>query len=265
MRDKVTLQGLFGRVLYPLPFALCPLTFALALLASAQAPEPPKPPLNGQALPGVVELLAVGPGEHAQNSVCEATGFLVNEEGYLVTNAHVVEELRSCLSKIPGGKILAKLPTPGETFARGFTCDVVGIEEVHDLAVLKMLRPLSADAPAPPAYASLDPREVREGTAVTVTGHPAFAWQPFTQSGQVVWRGTLRLGEKSVETTGVLVFNIPLRPGNSGSPVYLESGGVVGVVVQRDETRRDHAVAIAIRFVIDLLERCGVKWHAQAP
>jgi len=37
------------------------------------------------------------------------------------------------------------------------------------------------------------------------------------------------------------------------------------VVVQGDETRRAHAVAIAIRYVIDLLDRCGVKWHAQVP
>jgi serine protease Do len=207
----------------------------------------------------VVELLAVGPGAEGKNRECAATGFLVNADGYLVTNAHVVEDLEHCLGEVPDGKILAKFSAPGETIARGFSCDVVGVDEVHDLAVLRMIRPL---APATTTYTTLDSQELPVGTAVSVTGHPEFAWQPLTQFGQVVWRGAYRLGPKSAATTEVFVVNIPLRRGNSGSPVYLESGGVVGVVVQSDEMRRAHSVAISIRHVIELLNGYGVKWHA---
>lgn len=242
-------------------FAFCHLTFAFcfALVAPPQAPPNPEGPQSDKALPGVVELLAVGPGKNSRNRECAATGFLVNQDGYLVTNAHVVEDLQQCLSGVSDGRILAKLPAPGETVARGFACDVVGIDEVHDLAVLRMIGPLASTTRT---FSYLDVQEPPVGTAVSVSGHPEFAWQPLTQFGQVVRWAALRLGQKSAQTTRVFVVNIALRPGNSGSPVYLKSGGVVGVVVQSDGTRRNLSVAISTQHVVELLGSYGVEWHA---
>jgi len=263
-----TLPPQRGKLLvWLLTASFCPLPFVsgFAFLSGAQAPGRAGPKPSERTLLGVVELVAVGPGERARNRACAATGFVVNEDGYLVTNAHVVKDLQGCLSKNPGGKILAKFPAPQESFARGLPCEVVAVEEVHDLAVLKLTVPLPAGAPASPSYECLDAREVPEGTAITVAGHPEFAWRPHTQAGQVVWSGTYQLDEKSAATTEVIGINVPLRPGNSGSPVYLESGGVAGVVVSRDETQRGQSVAIAIRYVTDVLDRYSVKWHGCGP
>jgi len=246
-------------------FCPLPLVSGFVFISRAQAPGRAGSNPSERTHLGVVELLAVGPGERARNRACAATGFVVDEDGYLVTNAHVVKDLQGCLGKSPGGKILAKFPAPGESFARGLPCEVVAVEEVHDLAVLKLTLPPSDGARASPSFECLDAREVPEGTAVTVAGHPEFAWRLRTQSGQVVWSGTYQLDEKSAATTEVIGLDIPLRPGNSGSPVYLESGGVGGVVVSRDETRRGHSVAVAIRYVTDLLDRYGVKWHSCGP
>jgi serine protease Do len=244
-----------------LTFAFCPLTFAFCF--ALLTPPQPLPHVQAQQgdreLAGVVELLAVGPGKDSRNRECAATGFLVNPDGYLVTNAHVVEDLQQCLGGVSDGRILAKLPAPGETVARGFACDVVGIDEVHDLAVLKMMRPLASTTRT---FAFIEVQEPPVGTAVRVTGHPEFAWQPLTQFGQVVRWDALRLRQKSAQTTRVFVVDIALRRGNSGSPVYLKSGGVVGVVVQSDGTRRDHSVAVSTQHVVELLARYGVEWHA---
>ena len=46
-----------------------------------------------------------------------------------------------------------------------------------------------------PPYATLDARPVAVGTAVMVTGHPAFSWQPVTQAGHVLWTGRMGLEE----------------------------------------------------------------------
>src|SRR5579863_5191429 len=89
---------------------VCFLGSIFALDVAGQNPPAKNPPSDPDPVgPAVVQLLAVGPGDKGQNHECSATGFLVNEDGYILTNAHVVEKSEDCLAKSPGAKILAKL------------------------------------------------------------------------------------------------------------------------------------------------------------
>jgi hypothetical protein len=128
---------------------------------------------------------------------------------------------------------------------------------------MKTERPLRVDrAGKARPFLRLDPSQVAEGARVAVTGHPLFAWDPVTQAGQVTRRGSLRLSDSSAEFTEVLVVNVPLRPGNSGSPVYLAAGaGVVGIVEGQDRLRPSDTIAVPVRYALELLGRYGVKWH----
>jgi S1-C subfamily serine protease len=213
--------------------------------------------------PYVVQLVAVGPAENAQDRECAATGFLINEEGYLITNWHVVEAAKGCLGKAPGAKILAKLAITSPRTAQAVPCDVIGIDVPNDLALLKTERPLVPNPGDEPPYATLDPRAVALGTAVAVSGYPAFSWRPVTQSGRVAWRGRTRLEEADVSPieSDALMIDIHLRPGNSGSPVYRPGGGVIAIVDKRDPLRPAYSVAVAIHYAIELAERHGVRWH----
>jgi len=207
----------------------------------------------------VVQLLAVGPGAEDKNRECAATGFLVNEDGYILTNAHVVADARHCLAASPGTKIMAKLARPG-TRAAAVSCDVVALDDLHDLALLKTERPLESERPA---YVRLDPVELAEGTPVAVTGHPAFVWHPRTLKGRVIRRGILVLSEKSQEKSSVIVLEIPLERGASGSPVFLQAGGgVVGIIERQNPARPAETVAVPIRYAIELLDRFRVRWYS---
>jgi serine protease Do len=208
----------------------------------------------------VVQLLAVGPGAEDQNRECAATGFLVNEDGYILTNAHVIADARRCLAASPGTKIMAKLARPGARAAPAVSCDVVALDDLHDLALLKTERALEGKRPA---YARLDPAEIAEGTAVAVTGHPAFVWHPTTQKGRVIHRAALGLSEKSKEKSDVIVLDIPLERGASGSPVFLQAGGgVVGIVERQNPARPSETVVVPIRYAIELVNRHGVRWYS---
>jgi serine protease Do len=230
------------------------------------------PSRDDRVASAVVQLLAVGPGRAGQNQECSATGFLVNGEGYILTNAHVVKKAQECLAKTPDSKIVAKFArravSPADTApqvefaAASVSCELVGLDEIHDLAVLKTERPpgILADSQVPRVV--LESTEVSAGATVAVTGHPAFAWDAVTQSGHILGRKNLRLSERSVETTEVLVLDIPLRGGSSGSPVFETGGGVVGVVEGQDPSNASRTVAVPIRYAIDLLNRLGVKWDA---
>src|SRR5208282_5285072 len=116
-------------------------------------------------LPSVVQLVAVGPADKEHNRACSATGFLIDEEGYLITNAHVVENAKRCLEKAPGAKILAKLTINDARTAPAVPCNVVGVDVPNDLALLRTERPLRASPGGEPPYVILDSRAVAVGTA----------------------------------------------------------------------------------------------------
>jgi serine protease Do len=235
------------------------LVLSVGLPALPQEQPGPEHPAPEPAVAAVVQLLAVGPGERGKNRECSSTGFLVNEEGYILTNAHVVEDARRCLAASPETKIMAKLPSANGRAVPAVSCDVIGLDDLHDLAVLKTERPLAGEER--PGFLPLDPAEVADGTPVAVTGHPAFAWHPTTLHGKVIRRTALALSDRGAEKTDILILDIPLKPGASGSPAYVESGGVVGVVERQNPSRPSETVAVPIRYAIELLNRYGVRWY----
>ncbi len=237
------------------PYTLSLVLLSRLFLSASEPPSVQKEAESGVAGGSVVQLLAIGPGQGDKNHACSATGFFVNEEGYLLTNAHVVDDARRCLAGSPEGKIVAKLAEPDEHAATAVSCEVVALDEEDDLALLKTQRPPPEGEIYP--VAPLDEREVGAGAEIRVLGHPEFSWQAKQLSGRIVRVLRPPPTEAGTET---LAFDISLEIGSSGSPVYLPSGGVVGVVVGRDVRNASHSVAVSIRQAIELLNRCGVGW-----
>lgn len=219
----------------------------------------------------VVQLVAVGPVGRGKNEECTATGFFVNDRGYILTNAHVVEEARRCLEGAPGAKILAKFAGPDPNTAEAIPCNMVGLDEIHDLAVLQAERLPAAVSRSERAhvgasdigggYLILDPRDVAVGERVAVTGHTGRTWHAVTSEGSVIVCKSLILLESSAESSNVIVLDIPLKRGASGSPVYLKSGHVIGVVVETDPDNPERTVAVATSHAIRLLDRLRVPYR----
>jgi S1-C subfamily serine protease len=236
---------------------------AIAALALAcQAAEGP-PATEAPYIPGVVELVAVGPATGSMNRNCSATGFLINAQGYLLTAAHAVEEARRCLAASPAGKILARPSAPDSNLAPAVSCDVVAVDETHDLAVLKTERPLPVAAGVGGRdFLFLSAQAAEAGTPVAVSGHPEFAWQPRTQTGRVVSRERLRLFKGNPNLSDALVLDIGLHKGNSGSPVVrLADGAVIGIVEREYALHPGWSVAVSARYAIELLTQAGIRWH----
>ena len=210
----------------------------------------------------MVQLLAVGPGANGKNEECAATGFVVNEDGYILTNAHVVDDARRCLASSSGAKIVAKYGAAASRSVQAVSCDVVALDEEHDLAILKPERPAASQPSI--TFLRLDPQPVSAGTPVTVTGHPSFGWQPQMQQGKVLGRERLALDDANALPSEVIVINIPLQRGASGSPVYLASGAVVGIVERRHTSQPSATVAVPVGYAIQLLDLNRVPWHSAA-
>ncbi len=162
------------------------------------------------ALPGVPEEAGL------------ASGFLVQEAGYLVTNAHVVSSIAMHAHLADG---------------RALPVDVVGIDRVLDLAVLRIRsdRPL----PAVPLARGTD---TMIGETVVVIGNPHGLRQSCVT-------GVVSALGRDVSVSGATLRRMtqiaaPINPGNSGGPVLNVVGEVLGVAtVQKPDA---HGIAFAI-------------------
>lgn len=177
------------------------------------------------------------------------TGFFVSAGGYLITNAHVV---RNCSNlKIAGGV--------------GADATIIGIDEEHDLALLR------ASVPAPKiAPLRYNVSHLRVGGDVAVVGYPGDAGF----RGELIYRSAQLMGfEGPVGEPHFLQFTPSAEKGNSGGPLLDKSGNVIGVVTGKtqlyevDKTGsgappkliREADVAVTLPYLSGFLASYGVK------
>ncbi len=131
------------------------------------------------------------------------SGFAITNDGYLITNAHVV-----------GDASLVKVK-----FHKGFTLDaqVVKVNKDFDIALLKV--PASDVA----AMAIGDDKALLLGEELYAIGTPLGL-----ELGQSVSRGIMS-GRREIEGRQYLQTDVSINPGNSGGPLIDEKGEVVGV------------------------------------
>ncbi|MEM9058485.1 MAG: trypsin-like peptidase domain-containing protein, partial [Pseudomonadota bacterium] len=133
------------------------------------------------------------------------SGFIVDDDGYIVTNHHVIEG--------------AERVTVRLNDAREFSAEVIGTDDKTDLALLKI------DADDLVATELGDSDASRVGDWVVAIGNP-FGLGGTATVGIVSARGRdLRSGPYD----DYLQIDAPINRGNSGGPVFNTEGEVVGV------------------------------------
>ena len=136
------------------------------------------------------------------------SGFIINAQGDVITNAHVVGSNADVEVWFHDGRSL-----------RG---QVVGIDEFYDLALIRLaqergLRPLSLGSSA----------RVSAGQDVLAVGFP------LGSDTAMVTRGIVSAIISSQNGTKWIQTDAPVNPGNSGGPLLDRVGRVIGVVTSR--------------------------------
>lgn len=138
-----------------------------------------------------------------RTDVGQGTGFVIANEGYVVTNAHVLEGARSVYA----------INYKQETLSAEF----IGADETFDLALLKLSDNLRALDLA-------NSNKVQVGTKVIAIGNPLGL--QFSVSQGII-SGVHREGPTGLEA--YLQTDAALNPGNSGGPLINTDGDVVGI------------------------------------
>lgn len=133
------------------------------------------------------------------------SGFLVSEDGYILTNHHVIAE---------ADEIIVRLND-----RREMTAELIGTDERSDLALLKI------DANGLPYLTLADSDDLRVGEWVLAIGSP-FGFDYSVTAGIVSAKG------RSLQSDTYVPFiqtDVAINPGNSGGPLFNLAGEVVGI------------------------------------
>src|SRR2546427_4090678 len=156
----------------------------------------PRPPGPGQG-PGQ------GPREFESRSL--GSGFIISTDGYILTNAHVVDS---------ADEITVRL-----TDKRDFKARVIGADRRTDLALIKI------EATGLPAVRMGDPNRLKVGEWVVAIGSP-FGFDSTVTAGIVSAKGRSLPQENFVP---FIQTDVAINPGNSGGPLFNMRGEVVGI------------------------------------
>jgi serine protease Do len=223
----------------PLSLALAFVTLELPALAQ-QKPAPVQDPLvrmneavdalTRKVWPSVVQILVSSYGAREESGRADTSavigpqrstgsGFVIDAEGYVLTNAHVVSGAQRVQIVIPADNADGTLATALSARTTVLPARIVGITSELDLAVLKVE---GAKLPALPlaTYSQL-----RQGETVFAFGSPVGLRNSLTH-------GLVSAVARQVDPDSPLIFiqtDAPINPGNSGGPLVNIRGEVVGV------------------------------------
>jgi len=223
----------------------------------------------------VVYQLDQSPSSRGYHYSFFGNAFFINEQGYLLTVAHVLETFRD------GGQPYILVSRPNSP-PRLLQAAIIAVDAEHDVAILRAT-PNPFEGKHKVTFLPLAPEPATRGQAVIAlslhppklqNAHTFQAPQEDRSSGEVLSYESTQL-EKSAPSADVFLLSHPVTRGQSGAPVLaLDSRAVVGLVEGR--WLRSSAVSIAksssvspstpgaavpIRYAIALLQRQSISWH----
>ena len=215
------------------------LTASTALAQPVPRPTQPDPlvrmnesidALTRKVWPSVVQILVSSYGPQNEGPPGSAgvvigrqqstgSGFVIDPEGYIITNAHVVNGAQRVQIVLPADNADGTLATALSSKTRLIAASIVGITTELDLAVLKV------EGLKLPALPLATYSQVRQGEMVFAFGSPNGLRNSLTH-------GLVSAVARQVDPDSPQIFvqtDAPINPGNSGGPLVNIRGEVVGV------------------------------------
>ncbi|HVY91877.1 MAG TPA: trypsin-like peptidase domain-containing protein [Bryobacteraceae bacterium] len=162
------------------------------------------------------------------------SGFIINEEGEIVTNKHVIAGARQVQVTLSDSK--------------QYDADILGVDSRDDLAILRINAGHKLTA-----LPLGDSDKLLVGQKVLAIGNP-FGFGGTLTTGIVSSLGRRLENEDGVEMEGLIQTDAAINPGNSGGPLLDSSGNVIGVntMILGSQTATGQAGSIGIGFAMPI-------------
>ena len=164
--------------------------------------------MNVGAVCGIATQVTTNVWGQTTTSACTGSGFVLTEDGYIVTNNHVINGAKELIVSLSDGRSL-----------KG---KVVGADEVTDLAVVKI------DAKDLPTATFADSDQIVVGEPAIAIGNPmGLEFRGSVTSGVV--SALNRTLDNSDSRVKLLQTDAAINPGNSGGALVNADGEVIGI------------------------------------
>ena len=174
------------------------------------------------------------------NSHSLGSGFIISDDGYVITNYHVIKG---------ADEVIVKLSD-----RRQFVAELIGSDPRSDIALLKL------DATGLPTVKLGSSESVKVGQWVLAIGSP-FGFDASVTAGIVSAKGRNLPSENYVP---FIQTDVAINPGNSGSPLFDLDGHVVGInsqIYTRSGGFMGLSFAIPIEVAVDVVDQLKEHGH----
>lgn len=156
--------------------------------------------------------------EFSTSAVNTGTGIIMSDDGYIVTNAHVIQNTENGITE-RSSNVMVVLSDSTECEA-----EIIGADSRTDLAVIK----ISPDGKKLAAAEFGDSNDLMEGELAIAIGNPlGFELYGSTTCGIIsALDRTITVGEYEMD---LIQTDAAINPGNSGGPLLNSCGQVIGI------------------------------------
>lgn len=163
------------------------------------------------------------------------SGFIIDDQGHILTNYHVVAGARQIQVSLANGNIVQG--------------KLLGFDRSNDLAVVEIPPPASGVTVAELGSSTT----IREGELAIALGNP-FGLERTVTVGVISAKGRVLPSESGRDIRDVLQTDAAINPGNSGGPLLNARGQVIGINTAI-ETPNEGSVGIGFAVPIDTAKR----------
>lgn len=153
----------------------------------------------------------------SSSSAVSGSGFIITEDGYVLTNYHVIEPAYA------SGSTVNVITHDGERY----DATIIGFEPDNDVAVLK----IEAEGLNPAVLGNSD--EMQVGDKLYAVGNPLGELEFTMTTGYVSALDRLLNTDANSAAINMFQLDAAINSGNSGGPVYNSVGEVVGVATAK--------------------------------
>lgn len=200
--------------------------------------------MNVDAVCGIATQVTADVWGVETTGTATGSGFVLTENGYIVTNNHVIAEANT-------GTIVVQLYSGEE-----YPAQIIGTDSMNDVALLKI------DASGLQTVTVGNSDEIEVGEEVEAIGNP-LGELPFTMTA-----GYISALDREIDTDGtpinMIQIDAPINAGNSGGPLFDMNGNIIGMTTAKVSGTTQTGVTIeGLGFAIPINDVLRVAYDLQ--